>query len=46
MFRNALRSSSKNRVVVSDLSPQWLRLAGGLVLVTGLVACGDDEETK
>ena len=44
MFRNALRSSSKNRVVASDLSPQWLRLAGGLVLVTGLVACGDDEE--
>lgn len=46
MFRNALRSSSKNRVVVSDLSPHWLRLAGGLVLVTGLVACGDDAGTK
>ncbi len=46
MFRMTMRSPSANRVAAADLSPHWLRLAGGLVLVTGLVACGDDEETK
>ena len=46
MFRISMRSPSTKRVVVTDLSPQWLRLAGGLALVTGLVACGDDDEKK
>ena len=46
MFRISMRSPSTKRVVVTDLPPHWLRLAGGLVLVTGLVACGDDDEKK
>ena len=46
MFRTGKRSPSTKRAVVTDLPPHLLRLAGGLILVTGLVACGDDEDKK